>query len=1113
MEKYMSSKYEQVERHIKTHTERSAEDRAAVATLEAFLISDGKINPDFSRNDKWPNTDGFFELVPNPLVSRRPLQCFCVQIKGTHIYSEDADGTVKYLLKSLAFPAYIHQTVTADPGILFVVLNPDERGQKRVFWKYMSMEFIASIDFSKDSTTVIFEKEEELFDTNESIDDFCKKLMVIAEHHRFLRSVDKREYSIEEARRIMQICNEKIIDAIYRYDIVNNARDAVSYRILDNLNLLCVSVLLLNACKDGVYKINIGVAYEQALLNIKTKYLSKFYKMLNYRGFRIPAEGQSERLMLKYYNFMWQLRKDVYDNLQISILDNLEQFPLSIDDTADKEYYQSIAIAMNKATLGRNALRKSRYYIQKKTPFFVGKERFFEITLQLAGKYATKYNRITIYTKENISTNYSIQIGYQEESINLWDIESTIKIVTDWKVSILPSCLNSLAKILYIRNKTVINGLQGEYKALMDFLTKTGLNLLEFIDFEEDLFGKLLDDIYYNCNTHVFRDVLMVLQQKYNQTSTRFGKNVIRYLLLRLREETIENVLPYNKTLCDDLYISSKCYPFEKNPLISNLAGSKTSNTTIFSDVCEAVGYDKVDIVTPYLYIKKLINDTGEIYFEKSLFRDNTSDDIKKYNEHLDSWERNNGFSIEENNECVYIDSYAQSTIEILQKLIDHARSGNNGQKALNNSFIKGLHQSYGKDLSNFSDEIKINTLENVFVYSKLLMIYGAAGTGKTTLINYISTLMGSRKKLFLTKTHTALQNLMTRIDNPGLQFDFVSMDSFTKKVELSDYDIIFVDECSTIDNRTMQIFLEKISPSTLLVLAGDIYQIEAIDFGNWFFYAKDIVRPEANVELLSTWRTKEQELISLWDEVRNKGTLITEKLAYDGPFSDDIGPKIFDKYDDEVVLCLNYDGKFGLNNINKYFQNANEQSKAFFWQEWSYKVGDPILFNSSERFPNLYNNLKGKIIDINQNNDSITFIIDIEAILTEADCNKQELTYMGGDDKGTRIKFTVYEYDNESSGEEKKISRMQSIVPFQLAYAVSIHKSQGLEYNSVKIIIPNSNSEKITHGIFYTAITRAKKKLKIFWSSETMTKVIGSFEDEESRTKSLEIVKGKLKL
>ena len=42
----------------------------------------------------------------------------------------------------------------------------------------------------------------------------------------------------------------------------------------------------------------------------------------------------------------------------------------------------------------------------------------------------------------------------------------------------------------------------------------------------------------------------------------------------------------------------------------------------------------------------------------------------------------------------------------------------------------------------------------------------------------------------------------------------------------------------------------------------------------------------------------------------------------------------------------------------------------------------------------------------------------------------------------------------------------MKSIIPFQLAYAVSIHKAQGLEYNSVKVVIPQSNTEKITHGI-----------------------------------------------
>lgn len=503
-----------IERHLKTHSERSAEDRAAVTTLESFLISDGKINTDFSRNDKWPNTDGIFEFVPNPLISRRPLQCFCVQIKGTHNYIQESDGAIKYSLKSLAFPAYIHQTVTADPGILFVVLNPDERGKKRVFWKYMSMEFISTIDFNKDSTQITFTPEEEIFDTKKCIDDFCRKLEFLTEHHKFVNHLENQEYSIEDALRIMEVSNAKIEDAINRYDIVNNTRDSISSRILDNLNLLCVSALLLNMKNNRFSKLSLGVAYEHALLNIKTKYLAKFYMMLKYRGYRIPENGQSERLMLKYYNFMWQIRKDAYNNWQISLLNNLEKFPLSVVNTVDEEYYQLVADAMDKALITRNVLKKNRYYIQKKTPFFVGKERFFEITLQLAGKYATKYNRITVYTKENISTNYSIQIGYQEETINLWDVESKIKIVTDWKASIFPSCLNYMAKILYLNSR--ISATHGEYISLMDFLTKTGVSLLEFIDFRQGIFVKILDDIYKNCNTHVFKDVLI----SYNKNIT-----------------------------------------------------------------------------------------------------------------------------------------------------------------------------------------------------------------------------------------------------------------------------------------------------------------------------------------------------------------------------------------------------------------------------------------------------------------------------------------------------------------------------------------------------------------------------------------------------------------
>lgn len=106
------------------------------------------------------------------------------------------------------------------------------------------------------------------------------------------------------------------------------------------------------------------------------------------------------------------------------------------------------------------------------------------------------------------------------------------------------------------------------------------------------------------------------------------------------------------------------------------------------------------------------------------------------------------------------------------------------------------------------------------------------------------------------------------------------------------------------------------------------------------------------------------------------------------------------------------------------------------------------------------------------------------------------------------KILGQVYLKSNDGDDE----LRMKSVIPFQLAYAVSIHKAQGLEYDSVKVIIPRSNSERITHGIFYTAITRAKKNLKIYWSSETMTDIVKSFSQDEVGRKSLEIVKEKLR-
>ena len=638
----------------------------------------------------------------------------------------------------------------------------------------------------------------------------------------------------------------------------------------------------------------------------------------------------------------------------------------------------------------------------------------------------------------------------------------------------------------------------------MNFLTRTGMNLFDLINIHENNFQNALDQIYGETNTNTFKDVLIKLRRDYSLSSNKKGKHTIRYILLNLREETLEFVLPntFDKyCLSDDLYITSRCYPFEKKPFISNLAGRKTSKGNI-KDILEITnGSAEFDTVRPYLTIESMIRETGELYFDIDSVASREA--IKKYNSSLDQWECSNGFMINEENGFLSIASYETTTIFILNKLLKFSKISNRGQRESNLRYLKQCN-------INFEDPLKKVALQKLFVNSQVMLIYGAAGTGKTTLINYISNMMNQSKKLFLTKTHTALQNLERRIENPGLDSDFISIDSFTKTITLTDYDIVFVDECSTIDNRTMKRLLEKIDESTLLVLAGDIYQIESIDFGNWFYYAKDIIKTDgANVELLNTWRTDKKELKGLWDEVRKIQPIITEKLAIDGPFSADIGEEIFVSQDeDEIVLCLNYDGKFGLNNMNLYFQNANTKSEVYTWAEWTFKVGDPVIFLDTKRSPILYNNLKGRIVDISKRDSAILFTLDIDTILTERQCRNESFEFVDVTDRGTRIRLEVIASDDESAPEEE---RFKTIIPFQIAYAVSIHKAQGLEYNSVKIIIPSYNAEKISHSIFYTAITRAKEKLKIFWSAETMKAIVESFDKEKIGQRTLKFIEKKL--
>lgn len=947
---------EHIERHIATHTVHSAEDRSAVSFLESVLNPGGRICTSFSSDDKWPNHDGFFEYVSNPDISKSPKQNFIVQIKGTHNFSEK-NGVVSHCLKSLSFPAFIAKEVTADPGILFVVLNPDIREGQRIFWKAMSKSFLSDIDFEKESKIIKFSPEDEIKNTDESIELFCEKLNGIIDTHLFLNKLNSDDLEQEDALNIIEYqCNEI---SCFIEDLHDSPqyRDEVSRRIVRDLNDLCYATLILNAYKNGYTNVSEKLAWEVSQLRVDTRYLCNFLRGLKYINRRIPKEGQAERLMLKYYNYLWEIRRFMRENYNKSILENLEKFPLDLD-TVDSEYYEKVAKQIENIDLTKRNVRVSRYYVHKITPFFVNGERYYEITLQLAGVYSTKYNRVTVYSKMTITTYYSIQIAYTETELELWGIRNNIKVLNDWKVAIDPTCLNKLSKMLMKHTK--INRNYQEYVNLMEFLTETGMNLFELINMRKERFSQIYNRVFGTTNTHDFGDVLIQIRREYSKSSCKVGKNTIGYAMLHMRDEILEDLLPnkfYPKRISEKLFVSSRCYPFEKNPMIANLVGTKTSKKDKES-IIELLDDSKVvSLVQPYMTIDNLISETGELLFKKSEIGSDAV--IENYNTSLDDWERDKGYFIIEKEGLVTIASYYDTTINILKRLLQLTHNVSLDRQEENERFIKNCGIK-------FDDIDKKIALKHLFVNSNIMLIYGAAGTGKTTLINYISRMFGNARKLYLTKTHTALQNVIRSLDKNIDNCDFEIIDSITRSNSAVIHDIVFIDECSTIDNRTMELLLGKISNDALIVMSGDIYQIESIDFGNWFFYAKDIVKAKgASIELSSTWRTEKEELKGLWKAVREKSTIVTEMLSMEGPFSENLGENIFHLDEDEVVLCLNYDGKFGLNNMNQYFQNANTNSKAFSWEEWSYKIGDRIIFTNTRRSTLLYNNLKGTIINI----------------------------------------------------------------------------------------------------------------------------------------------------
>ena len=123
------------------------------------------------------------------------------------------------------------------------------------------------------------------------------------------------------------------------------------------------------------------------------------------------------------------------------------------------------------------------------------------------------------------------------------------------------------------------------------------------------------------------------------------------------------------------------------------------------------------------------------------------------------------------------------------------------------------------------SDEKKAALL-NMFSHSKVALIYGSAGTGKSYLINHISNMFASKSRLYLAQTNPAVNNMRRKV-TASANSTFMTISKFTsnKYKGKTTFDILKIDECSTVNNQDMREVLERAN-FELLVLVGDTYQI-----------------------------------------------------------------------------------------------------------------------------------------------------------------------------------------------------------------------------------------------------------------------------------------------
>lgn len=429
--------------------------------------------------------------------------------------------------------------------------------------------------------------------------------------------------------------------------------------------------------------------------------------------------------------------------------------------------------------------------------------------------------------------------------------------------------------------------------------------------------------------------------------------------------------------------------------------------------------------------------------------------------------------------------------VEIEEKSYVYSKSLYQAEKSVAMAIAKKIKDKYefdieiNEDLRIYSKEQK-QAIKSAFC-NMLLVITGGPGTGKTTIINAITTILDKNNLSYALAAPTgrAAKRMQEATDSEantihrlvGIRPD-MPIAEYNEENPI-DKDYIIVDEMSMVDIFLMKSLLDAIGENTALILVGDSDQLPSVGPGN---VLSDILNSNAkSIRLKKIFRQAGQSNIIVNAHRINEGNYPilnqpNKDFFFINSSANDFNKMLLqlienrlpnfyklDPIKDIEVLALSRKTAWGVDAINKSIQEALNKEKSFL------KINDRI-FKIHDKVMQVRNNYDLRAQNYVTNDDGV-YNGDI-GIITKIDTNEESLEVQFDDGK-------IVKYKKED------------IKDLDLSYAITVHKSQGSEFKCVIIPMMQVAPMLLTRNLFYTGVTRAKNLVVLLGDKRYVKKMV----------------------